>query len=332
MVIISSAMEEMASVAAPWGQYTDGDALPTVQEHWGPWQRVHGQQAECRPIRWIRGGPPATQEGFLCCRDALQKPTEILPAGVKPKGSVPLATAAKASPQPTPPAPTPKGRAQAEPRTCPAPPSGPPARQEQEPLQEGPVQAEVLRQLVAALGQWQQQQTALSQQQTALQEQAIALQAAMQQLQVKPRPQQQQQQPMPPEEASMQVPMQYAMHQAVPLKQAGVQEHLGSTMPLATGLGVQAMWSEDQGAASGNAAVASCGGAGGSGSAASANCSAGAASGSAGAASGIVPSADACQWPEKEANELKGAMVQAQKFFTDSIQYLGITVEHRADC
>ena len=127
----------------------------------------------------------------------------------------------------------------------------------------------------------------------------------------------------------MQVPMQYAMHQAVPLKQAGVQEHLGSAMPLATGLGVQAMWSEDQGAASGNAVVARCGGAGGRGSAASASCSAAATSGSAGAASVIGPTADPCQWPEEEANELKGGMAQAQKLFNVSIQNLGTTVDHK---
>ena len=35
---------------------------------------------------------------------------------------------------------------------------------------------------------------------------------------------------------------------------------------------------------------------------------------------------------EKEANELKGAMAQAQKFFNVSIQNLGTTVEHKADC
>ena len=35
---------------------------------------------------------------------------------------------------------------------------------------------------------------------------------------------------------------------------------------------------------------------------------------------------------KRKANELKGAMVQAQKFFEDSIQNLGITVEHKADC
>ena len=199
-------------------------------------------------------------------------------------------------------------------------------------MQEGPAQAEVLRQLAAALGQWQQQQTALSQQQTALQAQAIALQAAMQQLQVKPRPQQQQQQPMPPEEAAMQMPMQYAMHQAVPLQQAGVQEQLRSTMPLPTGMGLQAMWSEDHGAASGNDAVASCSDAAYSGSAAAASGNAAAASGSAGATSGIGPTADPCQWPEEEANELEGGVAQAQKFFNVSIQNLGITVEHKADC
>ena len=69
-----------------------------------------------------------------------------------------------------------------------------------------------------------------------------------------------------------------------------------------------------------------------SGSAAAASGSAAAASGSAAAASGIGPTADPCQWPEEEANELKGGMAQAQKFFNVSIQNLGITVERKADC
>ena len=195
------------------------------------------------------------------------------------------------------------------------------------------MQPEALSELVAAFGQCHQLQTALSQKQTALQEQGIALQAAMQELQLQllPRPQQQQQ-PMPLEEGALQMAMQCALQQAVPLQQVGEEEELGSTSPLATGLGLQAMWPEGDGADSGNAGVASCSAAAYSGSAAAASGTAAVASDSAGAGSGMGPTADPWQCPEKKANVLKGEMAKAQEFFKGYIQTLDITVEHQADC
>ena len=99
-------------------------------------------------------------------------------------------------------------------------------------MEKGPVQPEALSELVAAFGQCHQLQTALSQKQTALQEQGIALQAAMQELQLQllPRPQPQQQ-PMTLEESALQMAMQSALQQAVPLQQVGEEEELGSTSP-----------------------------------------------------------------------------------------------------
>ena len=128
------------------------------------------------------------------------------------------------------------------------------------------------------------------------------------------------QQPMPQQQVAMQEhqPMAMQVEKAVPLQQAAVQHQPGSTMPLPTGLGLQAMWAEGQGGASGSATAISGNDR--------------AYSGSAAAASGIGPTADPCQWPEKKANELKGEMAQAPKFFNVSIQNLGITVEHKADC
>jgi predicted transcriptional regulator len=110
-------------------------------------------------------------------------------------------------------------------------------------LEKGPVQPEALSELVAAFGQCHQLQTALSQKQTALQEQGIALQAAMQELQLQllPRPQQQQQ-PMPLEDSALQMAMQSALQQAVPLQQVGEEEELGSTSPLAIALVAMLVW------------------------------------------------------------------------------------------
>ena len=67
-----------------------------------------------------------------------------------------------------------------------------------------------------------------------------------------------------------QQPMSTQVEKALPLQQAVVQEQFGSTMPLPTGLGAQAVWPPGQGAASGNAGVASCSAAAASGPAAEA--------------------------------------------------------------
>ena len=111
---------------------------------------------------------------------------------------------------------------------------------------------------------------------------------------------------MPLEEAAIHMAMQCARQPAVPLQQAGVQEELGSTMPLATGLGLQAMWPEGDGADSGNAGVASCSAAAYSGSAAAASGTAAVASDSAGAGSGMGPTADPWQCPEKKGPRSEG--------------------------
>ena len=316
-------MEQRVNAPAPWGEWKV--PVCNLAWHFCQWQGVLGQKPKWPPSRGIPGHPPAPQDSFLGLRAAPERLTVILPVAAQPNGSVPLATAAQATPQPTPP--------QAAARTCPAPPSSPPARQEQQPLEKGPVQPEALSELVAAFGQCHQLQTALSQKQTALQEQGIALQAAMQELQLQllPRPQQQQQ-PMPLEEGALQMAMQCALQQAVPLQQVGEEEELGSTSPLATGLGLQAMWPEGDGADSGNAGVASCSAAAYSGSAAAASGTAAVASDSAGAGSGMGPTADPWQCPEKKANVLKGEMAKAQEFFKGYIQTLDITVEHQADC
>ena len=191
-------------------------------------------------------------------------------------------------------------------------------------MQEGPVQAEVLSQLCAALGQWQQQQAALSQQHAALQEQAVALQqAAMLQLGQEPRPQQQQQ-PMPQQQAAGQeqqpMPMPYAMQQAVPIQQGAVHQQPGSTMPLPTVLAAQAVWPPGQGAATGTA---------------TGNGSAHAYSGSAGAGSGSAvprtPEVCSWQWPENF-YKMKKEMIAAQAFFHDSVHQVGIAQQHKADC
>ena len=60
---------------------------------------------------------------------------------------------------------------------------------------------------------------------------------------------------------------------------------------------------------------------------------------SAGAANGRGPTADPWtsprwkrQWPEQEANEFKDETAKAQEFFNASIQNLGTTEPHEADC
>ena len=125
----------------------------------------------------------------------------------------------------------------------------------------------------------------------------------------------------------------YGMQQAVPMQQAAVQHQLGLTMPLPIGLGLQAMWSRGQGAASGNVGVASC-------SATVASGGAGATSGSAGAASGkgwlTAHSWPSPSWkrhcPEKEGIELKEDMVKAQESVNASMLGLNTKVPHMADC
>jgi hypothetical protein len=196
---------------------------------------------------------------------------------------------------------------------------------------------------VAALGEWQRQETALREQQSALQQQARALQeAALQQLRENLiRPQQQQQpQPMPEQHAGMQdqqpMAMPHGMDQAVPRQQAAVQQELGFTMPLRTALAAPPMWPQGQGAANATAAAPSGNATAYSGFAASGT--AGAASGSAAAGSGTAPraaprSTKSCQWncPEK-LNAMKEELSKAKAFFEASVDNAILPEQHKADC
>ena len=144
---------------------------------------------------------------------------------------------------------------------------------------------------------------------------------------------------MPPQQAVMQQQQPVAMHiygvqQAVPLQQAAVPQQPGSTMPLPTGLGAQAMLYQGHGAASGNAAVASWSAAAASGSAAPTSGSARAASGSAAAASGRQgPTAD--QWPsptwKRQCRRLKYKIATAQESANAIMEDLHTIVQAKAD-
>ena len=306
----------MADEAATWPRWIADPNHMAMGQHerlaW-PCQSGHGQQ-------WVPVCElPVAKAPLLGLCTGPQKHTETVAVATAPM--------ARQLFEPT----TPRGMKRPQPR----PPPDPPLVQQHQPVQRGPVQPEVLSQLVEALGQCQQQRTALSQQQTALQQQEVALhQAAMQQLHQEPRPQQHQH--MPQQQAVMQQPVAmhtYGMQHAVPMQQAAVQQHLGLTIPLPIGLGLQAMWSQGQGAASGNVGVASC-------NATVASDSAGAASGRAGAASGrgwlTAHSWPSPSWkrhcPEKEGIELKEDIVKAQEDVNAGILGLNNKVQHKADC
>ena len=129
--------------------------------------------------------------------------------------------------------------------------------------------------------------------------------------------------------------MQYGTPQAVPLQQAAVQQQLGSTMPLPTGLGVQAIWSQGHGAASGNAGVASRSADPGNGSVATP-------SGSAGAGSGTKrPTAE--PWTSRRSerqrreilnkvDEVKNDMAKSQESVNASMLDLDTAVHRKAHC
>ena len=133
---------------------------------------------------------------------------------------------------------------------------------------------------------------------------------------------------MPQQQVAMkeQQPMSTQVEKPLPLQQAVVQEQLGSTMPLPTGLGLQSMCSDGQGAGSGSGAAYSGSGAHYSGSGAAYSASAGAALGSAGEGSVIRPSVTPChpercpgQWP-KLFNALKDDVVEALLYFKNCVK------------
>ena len=299
------------------GHWTAGPNLPVFQdEGLAPQrQRVHGQKWV--PIKTFER-PVAKAHLLGLCRT---RP--------RPKKAVTVDAARRARQQPEHTAPRGIKRLQ------PTPPPYPPPVQRQQPLAEGPVQPKVFSEWVTALGELQQQQTALSQQQTALQHQAVSLrQAAMQQLKQEAMLLQQQQ-PMPQQQAveHQQQPVAmhiYGMQQAVPLQEAAVPpQQPGSRMPLLIGLGAQPMLNQGHDAASGNAAVANWSAAAASGSAAPS-----AASGSAAAArdrQGLT----ADQWPsptwKRQCRKLKDKIAKAHESANAIMEDLHMIVQAKAD-
>ena len=292
------------------GHWTAGPNLPVFQdEGLAPQrQRVHGQKWV--PIKTFER-PVAKAHLLGLCRT---RP--------RPKKAVTVAAARRARQQPEHTAPRGIKRLQ------PTPPPYPPPVQRQQPLEEGPVQPKVFSEWVTALGELQQQQTALSQQHIALQQQAVAWrEAAMQQVK-QDAMLLQQQQPMPQQQAveHQQQPVAmhiYEMQHAVPLQEAG------SRMPLLIGLGAQPMLYQGHDAASGNAAVANWSAAAASGSAAPS-----AASGSAAAARGRQgPTAD--QWPsptwKRQCRRLKDKTAKAQESANAIMEDLRVIVQTKAD-
>ena len=341
----STATEDMASAPMALGEWIDDPKL-LVCSHEGyrwQWQALPGQQPQWVPVSKVR---PVPQVDAMAWDAGPQRPTVVLPLAAQPKASVALCPPKAGPPQPEPPGarlaqmaqPEPKP----EPKQDPAPPPGPPPQQQQPPVQHGPGPTEG-HNFVAALGEWQRQQTALREQQSALQQQARALQeAALQQLREDLlRPQQQQQpQPMPEQHAGMQdqqpMAMPDGMHQAVPRQQAPIHQELGFTMPVRTVLAAPPMWPQGQGAGNATAAAPTGNAAADSGIAASGT--AGAASGSAAAGSGTAPSAaprstKSCQWncPEK-LNVMKGELSKAKAFFEASVDNATLPEQHKADC
>ena len=292
------------------GHWTAGPNLPVFQdEGLAPQrQRVHGQKWV--PIKTFER-PVAKAHLLGLCRT---RP--------RPKKAVTVAAARRARQQPEHTAPRGIKRLQ------PTPPPYPPPVQRQQPLEEGPVQPNVFSEWATALGELQQQQTALSQQHIALQQQAVAWrEAAMQQVK-QDAMLLQQQQPMPQQQAveHQQQPVAmhiYGMQQAVPLQEAG------SRMPLLIGLGAQPMLYQGHDAASGNAAVASWSAAAASGSAAPS-----AASGSAAAArdrQGLT----ADQWPsptwKRQCRKLKDKIAKTQESANAIMEDLHMIVQAKAD-
>ena len=292
------------------GHWAAGPNLPVFQdEGLAPQrQRVHGQKWV--PIKTFER-PVAKAHLLGLCRT---RP--------RPKKAVTVAAARRARQQPEHTAPRGIKRLQ------PTPPPYPPPVQRQQPLEEGPVQPTVFSEWVTALGELQQQQTALSQQHIALQQQAVAWrEAAMQQVKQEAMLLQQQQ-PMPQKQAveHQQQPVAmhlYGMQQAVPLQEAG------SRMPLLIGLGAQPMLYQGHDAASGNAAVANWSAAAASGSAAPS-----AVSGSAAAArdrQGLT----ADQWPsptwKRQCRKLKDKIAKAQESANAIMEDLRMIVQAKAD-
>ena len=222
------------------------------------------------------GEPPVAQAQRLDVLTAPQSPTEMLPALPQPRRSLAPCTTSKAMPLS---GPMPNRMPQS-----PARPSGPaPGQQpQQQPVQEGPGQPQVFSHFPEALGQGQQQQTALCQQQSTLQQQAVTLQQCamkeMKDLQQEHVYKKRKLHHMPQQQVALkeQKPMATQVDKAV--------LQVLPTIPLPGRL--EAMWSEGQDASSASAAAAAY-----SASAAAAGASGGAASERAAASSGTGPTA-----------------------------------------
>ena len=223
------------------GEWIDDPKL-LVCSHEGyrwQWQALPGQQPQWVPVSKVR---PVPQVDAMAWDAGPQRPTVVLPLAAQPKASVAFCPPKAGPPQPEPPGarlaqmaqPEPKP----EPKQDPAPPPGPPPQQQQPPVQHGPGPTEG-HNFVAALGEWQRQETALREQQSALQQQARALQeAVLQQLREDVlRPQQQQQpQPMPEQHAGMQDQQPMAMPEGAGVHNA-IAHGAGSAASVAPGSG-----------------------------------------------------------------------------------------------
>ena len=252
-------------------------------------QSVHDQQPQWVPMTHI-GEPPVAQAQRLDVLTAPQSPTEMLPALPQPRRSLAPCTTSKAMPLS---GPMPNRMPQS-----PARPSGPaPGTQpQQQPVQEGPGQPQVFSHFPEALGQGQQQQTALCQQQNTLQQQAVTLQQCamkeMKDLQQEHVYKKRKLHHMPQQQVALKEQKPMATH----VDKAVLQ--VLPTIPLPGRL--EAMWSEGQDASSASAAAVAY-----SASAAAAGASGGAASERASASCGTGPTATLwsprrCLWQSPE--------------------------------